>query len=378
MSSLIERLPSKNKSFSAAQILTVTELLERGSALSRPNSSVRTTGILVSHDVAGSFIRIRDPLWKKDKQTPKRNDEIGNNVLEKRYSYSTPELSKPKQPLRQNEESSNQKILITEFKTPNSSGRTNPTPSLSSSLSSSVHNPYLKNLSSTKRKLGYGGKLGGTNNSSAKPVRKIVSIKKKQRTSLLDRSRKNLITSTRNWSTSKKMNLNSDLNAATKSNFFTPRSKQGRISTQLTSHSPSFPDTLIVDVSSVSPLSNIKVGDLIMIMGCTKIITDKSNYEIKDTKNETKQPNRDHFFSSDKNISRRIDIGVPHSSIKQAILQCNEDEKIDSLCNEKTRNEAGIRFQGGYLEARIVNNVNGTNISLFNQALFLRRQYFGL
>ena len=316
MSSLAERLPSQNKSFTSAQILTVTELRQQCLDLAQRNASVRITGILVSHDVDGQFVRIVDPLissstssanqrptnpylkehqsnsnkqntgYSKNSHQNKSNHLYPNNNMNhiptsaiKRTpitthtaiptSISTSTASPLRTPISKSNSTTNEAPLPrpTPASTPISSTKTIP--------SCSVQNPYLK----PPRK---SSSLLGSKNKITNYTRKIVSVQKKRHTSLLERSmkqKKTLISATKSSSSSfRRNNIGGGIKLFTSPLFksksvtkFKPKSRlqqstPSSSSSLSSSASSTYSKSILVDVSSVST-SSIKLGDLIMVLG---------------------------------------------------------------------------------------------------------------
>lgn len=248
MSSLMaQRLPSRNKSFQSAEILTVTELCQKILTLSESNASVRVTGTLVSHNIDGQFIRISDPLLPQQMTNVADTDTNAN--------------------------------ATTKMETP-------------------VNSPGIPKLSSSKRKSNV--EINGIN----RKKRCILSLEEKDEYNIVSETKRG-----------------SNMNLSYKP--FVIR------------------NSIIVDVSYVHTAS-VKIGDLVLVIGEMQLVTPYL------------KPNDDEIT-----IQLQKEALIPTNSVK---------DKTDKIQLTTIR-------KGGYLQARILQNVNGTNMNLMHQALMMRRKY---
>jgi len=398
--SFVERLPSRNKTFQSAQILTVSELRQQFLKRSIVSSSVRITGTLISHNIEGNFIRITDPLLSKSK-TPnpyKKASNRDNSTLPKNRNSINPEntsktsnqsFSKLSNTTHRNE------MPIASANTP-----------MTKSSSVSITNPYLRTPSVLKRKI-----RSTTPSLVNKSSRKIISIQKKRHTSILERSKKNatFVSQQKRYSSLSK----------SPSSFSTPLNTKLKQKKAIDFH-----NSIVVDISSVS-ITNTHIGDLVTIIGemqfirfsrfciannkCEDDIHDNSiairdwniihendhaplparmsqailqsaqNY-VKDNGNTTKSefsPSEDDDDDETHIPPESQLVNLPITQLQSTTHTSQNTIESESLLADKPE-AVEIKKTGGFLAARILKSVNGTDMNLQYQALLLRRKYYNL
>ncbi|GFH53372.1 hypothetical protein CTEN210_09848 [Chaetoceros tenuissimus] len=340
---LVERLPSRNVTFQSATILTVPELSSciyastKAKACSseeeaqcifenKPLTDVRVTGvvqqIVITNDAQGnqkSFVVLGDALFVAPKrQTGTLNRNRYQSFSKKNTSFS--------------------KLHMTPKKINTTAQRNLKTPS-SSTSTLSMKTPQTFSTQKTPSTNTQPKAMIGTSLSGKK--RRLVTVKPKVHNSLLNRK-----------------------NIATPLNPIRPNTLKSRMNStridrrqqELVQKVKQGMHIIIVDVTDTT-LEGCKVDDLIMIMGsiaCTPLPNEESG--------------RYNMLSA---------LGVIQSNYAHSTRESEKDSKDtctkgDTLDGKK---QEAMHKMGMYVQARILQVVNGTDMNLLQKALELRRKH---
>jgi len=137
---------------------------------------------------------------------------------------------------------------------------------------------------------------------------------------------------------------------------------------------------LVVDFSLISLIDNFSVGDLVMIIGevnnCPDIkkydVTDLDKVNLLDVNNS-----EENIKNSDKNcLKQELTRKMMFQTSNIISLGLKERLTVSSAGDKEQENNKTSSKKGGkYINARILKNVNGTDMNLFHEALLLRRKH---
>ena len=137
---------------------------------------------------------------------------------------------------------------------------------------------------------------------------------------------------------------------------------------------------LVVDFSLISLIDNFSVGDLVMIIGevnnCPDIkkydVTDLDKVNLLDVNNS-----EENIKNSDKNcLKQELTRKMMFQTSNIISLGLKERLTVSSAGDKEQENNKTYSKKGGiYINARILKNVNGTDMNLFHEALLLRRKH---
>lgn len=330
-SSFVDRLPSRNVSFSHGKVMNVSELVDKflldETSLSQDTGlksvhkmSVRVTGVVVFHSITNRYVCLADPPQLYEKQ------HLG----------------------------SSSSIMVRNNNSPTNKGETtnrvNPIHRTPSKVKSTIIRN--KNKGDIKKFLVYKKKDGNGSNNMIPNKRKLVSTN-----SVIGRS----------------------INIFRNNNFSNKKSKR-----EIQQDHPE--KMIVVDISKIYIHEKITKGDIFMVIGevthlhsqnyekkiacSTKKLSPTKRNAPSDQINYTRNSNKSFGFELRSDMDLRKALLVINNRIERSKLTTDEDHHYNSEENRNTRNN------GSFVQARIFKNRNGIDLNLYSEAISLRKKYY--
>jgi len=198
--------------------------------------------------------------------------------------------------------------------------------------------------------------------------RKLVSIKPNQNSLLglgsnnSSNNNGNSINNTNTNNTSK-IKLTSRIPTSKQADMIRTKSRQGM-------------NMVVVDVSTMACLDGCKVGDLVLVIG--RVVYMESSLDEMEEKEEMEVE-----VDGLKSIVRLVGKWYPLCSRQGPIVNSSNDGQSGrgvpagngGMMETSTSSSSSSTASCGYVEARIIQVVNGTDMNLFQEALKMRREY---
>lgn len=333
-----ERLPSRTVTFTSAEILTVTELSHHLEFYA--NRSVRITGVLLHHDVAGKFILLGDPLAGS---RPRHGSSCDRSVAKNPY-----QKQRGVTPLR------------------NPAQSRTATSKLNSSGSPKKH-PLLGSNGRKRRLVNNGGAGLGSLSSGVTPRRSLLG------------ARPNPVAtpaSTRGTTTKRQRLTPLPFAAATEAIRRQKRKDAPVVAVDVTC------TTSMLFESGDDYDMAASVGDLVMVIGEIRRAPPTGSSERKFDSCSDVEHTVSMVSAGLRHVSSILTKQNKENGIKQGVRVLFEEDagvgenaSVEDPDRDKNDKQANELAGGFFLSSRIARNANGTDMNLQLEALLLRRKH---
>lgn len=374
---IVERLPSRNISFQSAEILTIPELSQLiHIKTEKETDHVRVTGVILHLHLG---MPINEAIRRADSSVNERNTSwmiLGDALFVPQKKIVLPSNRRTRSIVTNPRIATKNNGIATKPKNIVMNGGGNRSKLGATPL-----------LSGKKRKLitvkpNNNSLLGRGNGNS-----RILQNSKKAS----DKTKPNLATPSSRTSASLSASIGKQKPQSTHS-LPTPNSRAAldrtlsRINEEVRQKSRRGMNMVVVNIANMSCIDGCKEGDLAMVMGSVVLLDDGdrknsgsfgSNSASEDTKRSGATNDESLDIDTSSACSDSLDRVTKLVGTCQIRIMRDTDTKKD-LNGDQTMPKSPLsatNYRSGYIDARILKVVNGTDMSLFQKALEMRREY---